>query len=453
LENVSAESATDVGIYIQNVGGLQGCPGCETAGSARGVVIAPEDNETVDGVLWNGAFIDGSDTVGLEIAPTGSPGCNPYTHPTNLPLCGRVTTLQFANVRPSFTQNGPGVAIDSTGGGTINGVMFANLNASLNSEEGVKILGSNTKQIHFVNSQTSYNNTSNTGKSGVYVGTGVSRVTFNGGCSSTCSTQHPATVNRQVYGLEFATGASSYRAQGMDLSDNTGGPVQNDTTNTDFTLLNNSSQGESYLGSRLRVIDGTTEDYSLMIDGSANTNGGASIRLYGDGVSTPGKTLRVHSGKLEVVNNAFNAVILDLSDAGLLTTNNITVGTGAVTARTVNGTAAGNLNLNAVSGQSIVQQVNGANVVQTLATTFQPTSNNATLLGQAGNRWSNVNSVLGNFSGVLTIGSSIVGTEISPPAAPAANGGVLYFDDNGAGKTRLMVRFATGAAQQVAIEP
>jgi hypothetical protein len=38
------------------------------------------------------------------------------------------------------------------------------------------------------------------------------------------------------------------------------------------------------------------------------------------------------------------------------------------------------------------------------------------------------------------------------PAAPGA-GGVIYFDDNGAGKTRLMVRFPTGASQQVAIEP
>lgn len=37
--------------------------------------------------------------------------------------------------------------------------------------------------------------------------------------------------------------------------------------------------------------------------------------------------------------------------------------------------------------------------------------------------------------------------------APAANHGRLYFDDNGSGKTRLMARFATGSAQQVAIEP
>lgn len=44
--------------------------------------------------------------------------------------------------------------------------------------------------------------------------------------------------------------------------------------------------------------------------------------------------------------------------------------------------------------------------------------------------------------------------EQSPvPAAPAANQVVIYSDDNGAGKTRLMARFPTGAAQQIAIEP
>lgn len=43
--------------------------------------------------------------------------------------------------------------------------------------------------------------------------------------------------------------------------------------------------------------------------------------------------------------------------------------------------------------------------------------------------------------------------EQTAPAAPAANYVRLYAEDNGAGKTRLMALFATGAAQQVAIEP
>jgi hypothetical protein len=39
------------------------------------------------------------------------------------------------------------------------------------------------------------------------------------------------------------------------------------------------------------------------------------------------------------------------------------------------------------------------------------------------------------------------------PAAPATNSVRIYAEDNGSGKTRLMARFATGAAVQIAIEP
>ena len=39
------------------------------------------------------------------------------------------------------------------------------------------------------------------------------------------------------------------------------------------------------------------------------------------------------------------------------------------------------------------------------------------------------------------------------PAAPATNNVRIYAEDNGGGKTRLMARFATGAAVQIAIEP
>lgn len=43
--------------------------------------------------------------------------------------------------------------------------------------------------------------------------------------------------------------------------------------------------------------------------------------------------------------------------------------------------------------------------------------------------------------------------EMTAPAAPAANGVVIYAQDNGAGKTQLMALFSSGAAQQIAIQP
>ena len=44
-------------------------------------------------------------------------------------------------------------------------------------------------------------------------------------------------------------------------------------------------------------------------------------------------------------------------------------------------------------------------------------------------------------------------TEMTAPAAPATNGVRIFAQDNGAGKTQLMVQFATGAAQEIKIEP
>jgi hypothetical protein len=52
-----------------------------------------------------------------------------------------------------------------------------------------------------------------------------------------------------------------------------------------------------------------------------------------------------------------------------------------------------------------------------------------------------------------SVGAALDLIEQTAPAAPATNGVYIYAEDNGGGKTRLMARFATGAAQQIAIEP
>lgn len=60
------------------------------------------------------------------------------------------------------------------------------------------------------------------------------------------------------------------------------------------------------------------------------------------------------------------------------------------------------------------------------------------------------------IAGALTLSgaaSYLAGTEITAPAAPAADGYRVFAQDNGGGKTQLMVLFNTGAAQQIAIQP
>jgi len=43
--------------------------------------------------------------------------------------------------------------------------------------------------------------------------------------------------------------------------------------------------------------------------------------------------------------------------------------------------------------------------------------------------------------------------EMTAPGAPVANNAVIFLEDNGSGKSRLMIRFSSGAAQQIAIQP
>jgi len=67
-------------------------------------------------------------------------------------------------------------------------------------------------------------------------------------------------------------------------------------------------------------------------------------------------------------------------------------------------------------------------------------------VGPAGNLISLIGSVAG-------AASYIEGIEGTAPAAGAANTGRIFFQDNGGGKTQLMVIFNSGAAQQIALQP
>ena len=62
--------------------------------------------------------------------------------------------------------------------------------------------------------------------------------------------------------------------------------------------------------------------------------------------------------------------------------------------------------LNAANGKIISFRINNANVIAMDSTSLYSVTNNAEALGKTGNRWSNVYSVLGNFSGDITVGGN-----------------------------------------------
>lgn len=73
-------------------------------------------------------------------------------------------------------------------------------------------------------------------------------------------------------------------------------------------------------------------------------------------------------------------------------------------------------------------------------------------------KWSDVG-LSRSAAGILNVDNASTGAaalefrEQTAPSAAAANAVRIYAQDNGAGKTQLMAIFATGAAQQIAIEP
>lgn len=63
-----------------------------------------------------------------------------------------------------------------------------------------------------------------------------------------------------------------------------------------------------------------------------------------------------------------------------------------------------------------------------------------------------VYSVDGVYSPLFDDDPIILSEQATAPAAKA-NKAVIYAEDNGSGKTRLMVKFPTGSAVQLAIQP
>jgi hypothetical protein len=72
---------------------------------------------------------------------------------------------------------------------------------------------------------------------------------------------------------------------------------------------------------------------TLQIYGANDTNG-ANFKLEGNGATTPNKTIRVNDGALQVLNSAYGASILNLTDAGALTVQS-TIKTGGFTVSTL----------------------------------------------------------------------------------------------------------------------
>ena len=92
------------------------------------------------------------------------------------------------------------------------------------------------------------------------------------------------------------------------------------------------SQNAALTGPARLTDPSTTSTAQFTINGAASSEG-SNLRLEGNGGATPSKTMRAHGGRMEWVNDAYNAVLMTLDDVGGLTTNRLA--TGVATASTL----------------------------------------------------------------------------------------------------------------------
>jgi hypothetical protein len=166
--------------------------------------------------------------------------------------------------------------------------------------------------------------------------------------------------------------------------------------------------------------------YPFTITGSQGTGSGA-------GGSIVFQTAAANSGGGATVQNTLAAVLTLTQDTVVVNQSFLQLGTlSSNYFRSISGTAT---NFNGVLGAT------------SLGVTSSPSASADVLLTRE------AAGVLGVRGTSTSVGAALSFIEQTAPASPAANIVRIYAEDNGAGKTRLMALFATGVAQQIAIEP
>ena len=240
---------------------------------------------------------------------------------------------------------------------------------------------------------------------------------------------------------------------------------------TASTLVRRDANGNASFGQifsfSLTVTGGTTFGEESLIQFDALEyyygDGAASAHRIALGAGTTGATLfgaadagaaRTTLGLATADSPTFAGITASSTGLSLPGGGTVTGASGAITITPTAGSAL-----------SIATNSTGTVAIAGTKTASSTTSAALTVAGgvaiaSGGLRVSGTTDISGTFSATtitsgfgVTAGSSFNGTEITTPAAPAANGYKIYAEDNGAGQTRLMVLFATGAAQQIAIEP
>lgn len=167
-----------------------------------------------------------------------------------------------------------------------------------------------------------------------------------------------------------------------------------------------------------------------------------------------GTTVTLSGGPTYIrVGSSHNFVVGALASGAVLASINDT-NTGLLPAEIQGSTvrlSGGATTISAGSGQNVLVAGSGTGAI--LASINDTNTGLRTLEIQGSTVSITGNSSLTFAGNLLSSGGYIEGIEIAPPAAPGAGKGRIYFEDNGAGKVQLTVRFPSGAAQIIKTEP
>ena len=199
-------------------------------------------------------------------------------------------------------------------------------------------------------------------------------------------------------------------------------------------------------------LSNIVEDVTPQLGGSLDNNGfsinmDVGSRIYFDGGVDTWMEGSLTSGRINVFNNTTN--VTAFGTFGLLTTN--------ITCSGI--TSNGDIDVNSNDIKDIAQ-------LKFASTTVSPTgvgitSNSGWLIynteASSDRHWFKTDNTLAveikSDQVELQDGINLEFRESSSAPSGSANGAKLFAEDNGAGKTRLMVQFGSGVAQQIAIEP
>lgn len=226
-------------------------------------------------------------------------------------------------------------------------------------------------------------------------------------------------------------------------------PSKTGISETDALALTGTTLAPNVVNASLNSI--TPTGGALRVDGrlGVNVNADSALQISGAG----GSSLRI--GFNDTSANFFDAdtqnfrsgsgdTIVSLTTSGAAVTGAVSASGGIESLASVSVTKAGSDSI----GSGPLMQVRNAGATRSWAQQLSASSNLD---------WWHLDGSWTKYMTLSTAGLAVTGyyagTEQTAPSAPAADGYRIFAQDNGAGKTQLMVIFATGAAQQIAIEP